>query len=393
MGRHREAAQQQLHHHSTQMGTNGPDDAAAVSGAWHTASGQRGAARTCRATASTEQTTRLEGDRQPARATHGLLGLHTAQRAHSASVQRVRKAAPHPRGRGWRLGLPPVHVQELGPGSLLPNLRWEGAPASSAPAASRGCTQQQQQQLPHHHLGQRRRRASTCRAHCRYRHRCCHCPGHCRCHNSNEAARSWARTNRTTPPPSAALRAERAGREAPDVPAGPLPAPSRRTRLEGDRQPARATHNSNEAARRWAPTDRTTRPPSAAPRAERAGRVAPDVPAGPLRAASRRTRLPGATASRPDTHNYTVRRDVRRGADGQPTAGQDDIFRVKGATQPGRSRLVADGAGSQCDGNAWTRGWWHRPTPTFDEHLASTVVGSVEGESAISRHQKSTATS
>ena len=221
MGRHREAAQQQLHHHSTQMGTNGPDDAAAVSGAWHTASGQRGAARTCRATASTEQTTRLEGDRQPARATH----------------------------------------------------------------------------------------------------------------NSNEAARSWARTNRTTRPPSAALRAERAGREA------------------------------------------------------------PDVPAGPLRAASRRTRLPGATASRPDTHNYTVRRDVRRGADGQPTAGQDDIFRVKGATQPGRSRLVADGAGSQCDGNAWTRGWWHRPTPTFDEHLASTVVGSVEGESAISRHKKSTATS
>ena len=190
MGRHREAAQQQ-HHHSTQMGTNGPDDAAAVSGAWHTASGQRGAARTCRATASTEQTTRLEGDRQPARATH----------------------------------------------------------------------------------------------------------------NSNEAARSWARTNRTTRPPSAALRAERAGREAPDVPVGPLPAPSRRTHLEGDRQPARATHNSNEAARRWAPTDRTTRPPSAAPRAERAGRVAPDVPAGPLRAASRRTRLPGATASRPSTHS------------------------------------------------------------------------------------------
>ena len=98
-------------------------------------------------------------------------------------------------------------------------------------------------------------------------------------------------------------------------------------------------------------------------RAERAGRVAPDVPAGPLRAASRRTRLPGATASRPDTHNYTVRRDVRRGADGQPTAGQDDILRVKGATQPGRSRLVADGAGYQCGGNAWTRGWWHRPTP------------------------------
>ena len=28
----------------------------------------------------------------------------------------------------------------------------------------------------------------------------------------------------------------------------------------------------------------------------------------------------------------------------------------------------------------------------FDEHLASTVVGSVEGESATSRHKKSTAT-
>ena len=56
MGRHREAAQQQLHHHSTQMGTNGPDDTAAVPGARHAASGQRGAARTCRATASTEQT-------------------------------------------------------------------------------------------------------------------------------------------------------------------------------------------------------------------------------------------------------------------------------------------------------------------------------------------------
>ena len=115
----RETTQQ--HHHSTQMGMNGPDDTAAVPGARHAASGQRGAARTCRATASTEQT----------------------------------------------------------------NAPRRGPPTSQS------------------HAQQQRSRTQ------------------------------WARTDPTTRPPSAALRAERAGREAPDVPAGPLRAASRRTRLPG----------------------------------------------------------------------------------------------------------------------------------------------------------------
>ena len=211
--------------------------------------------------------------------------------------------------------------------------------------------------------------------------------------SSTTTARRWARTGRTTRPPSPVLGTQRAGREAPLAPAGPLPAPSRRRASKGTaNQPEPRTTATKPHADGHQRTGRRGRRLRRRVRSERAE--------------WHRTYLQGHCEQRADerasqgrppagqTPTITrVRRDVRRGADGQPTAGQDDIFRVKGATQPGRSRLVADGAGSQCDGNAWTRGWWHRPTPTFDEHLASTVVGSVEGESAISRHQKSTATS
>ena len=81
-------------------------------------------------------------------------------------------------------------------------------------------------------------------------------------------------------------------------------------------------------------------------------------------ASSEQTNAPPRGDRQPAKHpQLHGEKNVRKGADGQPNAGQDDILRVKGATQPGRSRLVADGAGSQCGGNAWTRGWWHRPTP------------------------------
>ena len=81
-------------------------------------------------------------------------------------------------------------------------------------------------------------------------------------------------------------------------------------------------------------------------------------------ASSEQTNAPPRGDRQPAKHpQLHGEKNVRKGADGQPNAGQDDILRVKGATQPGRSRLVADGAGYQCGGNAWTRGWWHRPTP------------------------------